>query len=121
MVIPIPDLGLIRGEQVRIRVPDVLIGYDPVGDEIWGTDERDVENVLVAPGPRADLTDAERPDGVRIVFNLHFPKTFEGSLRGGEIRVRGQWYAVIGDPQPYTPENTPGQWNMPVEVEKVKG
>lgn len=112
---------MIRGEQVRIRVPDVLIGYDAVGDEIWGTDERDVANVLVGPGPRADLTDAERPDGVRVVFNLHFPKGFTGSLRGADIRVRGEWYRVIGDPQAYTEANTPGAWNMPVEVEKVKG
>lgn len=111
----------ITGERVRIRVPDVLVGHDDFGDEIWGTDERDVDNVLVGTGPRADLSDANRPEGVRVVFNLHFPKTFTGSLRSGEIRVRGDWYAVIGDPQAYTDANTPGAWNMPVEVETIKG
>ena len=111
----------ISGELVRIRVPDRLVGYDAFGDEIYETDERDVDGVLVAPGPRADLSDVNRPEGVKVVFNLHFPKTFSGSLRGGEIRVRGDWYAVIGDPQAYTASNTPGAWNMPVEVTKVKG
>lgn len=111
----------ISGEQVRIRVPDRLVGYDAFGDEIYETDERDVDGVLVAPGPRTDLSDVNRPAGVKVVFNLHFPKTFSGSLRGGEIRVRGEWFSVIGDPKPYTPENTPGRWNLPVEVETVNG
>lgn len=121
MVIPIPDLGLIHGELVRVRFRVPVPGGGVLGEDAFEVTERDVENVLVVPGPRADLPGVERPEGVRVVFNLHFPKTFEGSLRGADIQVRGQWYRVIGDPQAYTAANTPGAWNLPVEVETVKG
>lgn len=112
---------MIRGERVTVRFRVAAAGGGVLGEDVFEVDERDVENVLVIPGARADLSGADRPEGVRVVFNLHFPKTCTGSLRGADVQVRGQWYRVIGDPQPYTPENTPGAWNLPVEVEAVRG
>lgn len=118
---PLPDFGLLRGETVRVRVQDAEPSFDEFGDEVYATSEWDVENVLVAPGPRADLPGSERPEGVRVVYNLHFGRDFDESLRGADVRVRGRWFRVIGDPQHYSPENTPGPWTMPVEVEAVEG
>lgn len=107
------DVVVVRREQVG-----TLPGNTPEYAEV----ETTVENVLVAPGARADVFDAERPDGTTVVFNLHFPKTFSGSLRNASVKVRGgEPLAVIGDPQPYTGANTPGDWHMPVEVERVDG
>lgn len=88
--------------------------------ETWATET--VEDVLVAPGPRADIADASRPEGVRVVFNLHFPKSFTRGLRGARISVRGgDPLDVIGDPAPYTLGNTPTRWWMPVEVARADG
>lgn len=97
-------------------------GTDPYGaplpaETIWNT----VENVLVAPGSSKDVTGQIRPDGIEVVYELHFPKTFDESLAGRQVEVRGEVFDVIGDPKPYTLENTPTQWWMPVEVRAVSG
>ena len=64
-------------------------GTDPGNSPIYGDVETDVDNVLVAPGPRSDVLDSNRPAGVDVVYNLHLPKTFTGSLRRAiEIRDR---------------------------------
>lgn len=96
-------------------------GTDPGNSPIYGDVETDVDNVLVAPGPRSDALDSNRPAGVDVVYNLHFPKAFTGSLRGARIKVRGEEFPVIGDPRPYQDNLTPGSWNRPVEVERRDG
>jgi hypothetical protein len=35
--------------------------------------------------------------------------------------VRGIQYEVVGDPQPYTASNTPGDWNRPCYLKNVEG
>ena len=79
-----------------------------------------VSNVLVAPISSQDLG-AERPDGDVTVMTFHFPKTYIGSLRGCLIGWKGSWWEVIGDPQPYSKDSTPGVWNRPVQARLVKG
>lgn len=82
-----------------------------------------VNNVLVAPGPTADL-DAGRPDGVEVAFTLHFPKGYDDSLEGCMVALPAPWsgtYPVVGDPRPYMDANTPTPWHMPVEVGRAHG
>ncbi len=124
---------MIVGEEVVVeRVVDIG-PLDPYGQPAW-VDTGDAEqaepavayetvhNVLVAPGPRTDVVDSIRPKGVKVVYTLHFPKPYAASLRGARISVRGQpALDVVGDPRPYTAENTPGDWWMPVEIGKVLG
>ena len=43
------------------------------------------------------------------------------ALKGCRVNVRGTEYRVIGDPQRYDPENTPGDWNLTVEVGRTDG
>lgn len=94
---------------------------DELNDEVAVTVEReDVTNVLVTPGTTTDL-DASRPEGVTVALTLHFPKTYTKALKGCLVEVRGATYAIVGDPQPYTPENTPGEWNRPAEVTRTDG
>lgn len=116
---PIPDLGLIRGETVTVRTPST--GYDDHMEEVvtWG--EETVGNVVVTPGTTSDVRDGTRPDGTRVEFTLGFPKIFTASLRGCRVLVRGIECAVIGDPQPYAPDNTPGAHDRTVEVARVDG
>lgn len=111
-------LDVFQTEQVTV-VRD-SVSYDDLGEPIYGDPEREQVDVLVHPGTTTDL-DATRPNGVEVVFALHFPKSYTKSLQACRIEVRGDTYEVVGDPQPYTPENTPGNWNLPVEVKRVDG
>lgn len=112
---------MIVGEKVTVE-RHVKTGEDRFGEPEYDWVTETVENVLVAPGPRADLTDAERPEGVRVVWNLHFPKGYPATLKGARISVRGgDLLDVVGDPQHYTEENTPTPWSMPVEVWRADG
>ena len=119
MLVPLPDLGLIAGETVTVRTP--TIGYDEHMEVVESWSARPVENVVVTPGATSDVLDSTRPDGTRVAFTLGFPKTFTASLRGCRVLVRGIECAVIGDPQPYAADNTPGPWNYTAEVERVDG
>lgn len=112
---------MIEGETVVVE-REISPGFDALGDPLPGVwTPETVDNVLVAPGASADL-DASRPDGVEVKWNLHFPKGYQATLRGARVIVRGQEpYFVVGDPQHYTAENTPGPWSMPVEVGDVRG
>ena len=83
-------------------------------------EEPDLIAVIATPGTAAEL-DSSRPDGVVVSWTLHFPKTYTSSLKGCRVRVYGIEYKVVGDPQPYMPENTPGAFNRPVEVEAIYG
>lgn len=111
-----------NGETVTVE-QRIATGTDRGGDTIytWLTPEP-VENVLVASGPRADKIESNRPDGKIIRWTLHFPKTYRQSLAGARISVRNQDpLNVVGDPQPLTEENTPGEWSRPVELEGTEG
>ena len=119
MIAPLPDLGLIAGEAVTVRTPTV--SYDEHMEEVVTWQEATVQNVVVTPGATSDVLDSTRPDGTRVAFTLGFPKTFTASLRGCHVLVRGIECAVIGDPQPYAAENTPGAWNYTAEVARVDG
>lgn len=112
-------MNLIQGETVV--VVSLETEYDELGDPVSVKETREmVENVVEAPGATADL-DETRPEGVSVAFTLCFPKTYSGDLRGRSVEVRGIEYKVIGDPQRYTAENTPGDWNLTVEVTRVDG
>lgn len=119
MIAPLPDLGLIAGETVTVRTP--TIGYDEHMEVVESWSARPVENVVVTPGATSDVLDGTRPDGTRVAFTLGFPKSYTAPLRGCRVLVRGVECAVIGDPQPYTADNTPGPWNYTAEVERVDG
>ena len=109
-----------RGESV-IVITRTETGRDGGNAPIYSDSETTVTNGLVAPGTRSDVIDSNRPEGVDVAYNLHFPKTFTGSLRGLRVKVRGEAFHIIGDPQPYQTNLTPGKWNRPVEVERRDG
>lgn len=113
---------MIRGETVVVERREE-IGRDPGNNPIYSDWEAEtVANVLVAPGPRGDVVDSNRPDGKRVRWTLHFPKSYPASLAGARVSVRGQVARpVVGDPQHFTEANTPGPWSMPVELEDVEG
>ena len=97
-------------------------GTDDFNEPIYEWTETPVEDVLTSPGPREDLPEATRPDGVQVAWTCHFPRDFTGSLRGARVKVRNdEPRNVVGDPQPYLDHLTPGRWNRPVELEGTDG
>lgn len=111
--------GLIRGETVTVTRSSVA--YDELGEPTAAeTSTEAVAGVLVAPGATADL-DSTRPNGVTVAFTLHFPKTYAGDLKDAVVGVRGIDCKVVGDPQRYAESDTPGEWNMTVEVTRTDG
>lgn len=112
-------MNLIQGETVTVIRREVE--RDELGEPSSEKVTREaVGNVVVAPGSTSDL-DASRPEGVTVSFTLCFPKSYGGDLRGCTVEVRGTEYAVVGDPQRYTPENTPGDLNLTAEVTRTDG
>lgn len=111
-------MSLIKPERVTIvrRSEE----RDEVGDVVGEIEETEEVRVVVCPGATADL-DASRPNGVKVAYTLHLPKGYGRSLRGCTAVVRGEAYAVVGDPQPYTDANTPGGYSLPAEVARADG
>lgn len=111
---------MIFGDRIQLQVRRSG-AIDAFGNERaeYGSTQT-VSNVLVAPASSQDLG-AERPDGDATIMTFHFPKTYIGSLKGCLIGWRGQVWEVIGDPQPYSKDSTPGMWNRPVQARLVKG
>lgn len=113
---------LFQGETVTVHWRTDSGEVDWGGNPVYIDVVEEVENVLVASGPRSDVDGSTRPDGVKVAWNLHFPKTFHGDLTGARVSVRGEPPCyVIGSPRPYTAANTPTSWNLPVELEVVNG
>lgn len=111
-----------RTALVKLRIRDARDGF---GNDVEAYAEPVAVQVAVQPGTCADL-DATRPEGVHVALTLHFPKTWDGDLRGAKVELDGRWageYRVVGDPMPYDVDNCPSAvpWNMPVEVEAFDG
>jgi len=105
-------------------------GVDPMNNPITTTTQQTVSGVLIAPSAAVaisaadeDYGSADRPYGVKTSYVLYFPKTFNQPLRGALIVVPDEEepLKVVGDPKPYDPRNTPGEFNYVVYLEKVKG
>lgn len=111
---------MIFGENIQLRVRRSE-SVDEFGNESaeYGWPQT-VNNVLVAPSSAQDLG-AERPDGDATIMAFHFPKTYIGSLKGCLIGWGDKLWEVIGDPQPYSKDSTPGMWNRPVQARLVEG
>lgn len=109
-----------KGETVTVKT-FTATGSDPFGSPVTEEVTQQVDNVLVQPGACADVVESNRPDGAKVNYTLHFPKTFDMDLEGAEVKVRGIWLKVIGRPDHYTLDNTPTEWWLPVEVGTVNG
>lgn len=111
-------LSLIPTEPVTVVRPTVE--RDDLGEPTPGEPVREEVRCVVCPGPTAGM-DAARPEGVTVSYTLHFPKSYEGDLRGCSVEVRGTRHEVVGDPQRTTDAATPGPFDMAVEVTRADG
>ena len=111
-------MGLISTERVSVRMP--AVERDELGEPVSRSVAEAEVDAVVCPGATSDLG-AERPAGARVAYTVHFPKTWSAPLKGATLVVRGEELAVVGDPRPLTPANTPGDFNMAVEAAVVDG
>lgn len=111
-------INLIPDEEVEVIRESASL--DDIGEPTAAAETRQTVRCIVCPGSTSDLG-AERPNGVRIAYTLHFPKDYEGDLRGCSVEVRGEAFRVVGDPQRTTDAATPGNYNMAVEVTRADG
>lgn len=109
---------MMRGETVYVEYK-VATGADEYKETEYEVSERPVEGVLVAVGPTSSMVEASRPDGVTVAYTLYFPKPFAERLRGRRVKVRGEWFDVIGDPRPWS--SPPSLWHMAAEVSTTYG
>lgn len=112
---------MISGETVYVYERTGEQVADPFGFSAHDTTRVAVDNVLVHPFKTADELGSNRPDGISVDLVLHFPKSYTGDLRGLVIEVRGVDYDVIGSPERYENNNTPGNWNMSVDAVRRDG
>ncbi len=119
MLGPLPDFGLLPKTTVTV-IGRRQVGTDPFNAPVYESVREEVDGVLVTPGATSDL-DASRPEGVRVAYTVHFPKTYASDLKGCKVEYLGETYRVIGEPQHYMDSATPGPWDMPAEVERVDG
>lgn len=114
-------------------------GTDPMGDPIYDWSHVDVPGALVRNGSGSDLevgdsASAVRPDGIRVLYTIAFPKTYDGPcLRHARVTLLDPEYgmdtdeatgwetalAVSGDPRPQLP--CPTKWNLIAEVGRTDG
>lgn len=103
-------------------------GEDAMGEPVYEWDAESVENVLVRPLMGSELSDALRPDGVRVRYVLAFPKSYEGDLsharvalvaRGMDADDPDEALRVTGNTDK-TPQS-PVAWDRNVEVGRVDG
>lgn len=106
-------MELIKPEEVT--VVRRALAMDDLGEPNGETETAETVMCVVAPGATADLA-ASRPNGVSVAYTLHFPKGYTESLYRAHVLVRGEEFAVVGDPKPYSDANTPGRYNRAVEV-----
>lgn len=119
MVGRIPDLGLLTSTTVTV-LRQVENGTDPFGAPVTETEQETVAGVLPQPGSTSDL-EASRLEGARVDMTFHFPRGYGKPLKGCSVIYDGKTYRVIGDPQPYVSEITPGAFSLTVETERVDG
>lgn len=109
-----------RGETVTVAFREEK-GRDEFNNVVYEGIEEEVENVLVTPGEPADVIESTRPEGTDVSYTLYFPKTFSGDLECGKVKVRGEWFDVIGHPDRFEESVCPTEWCMTVKVGKIHG
>jgi hypothetical protein len=114
------DINLLKARELVFVETRVEVGRDSLNAPVFETVEVKAR-VLVAPGPRSDIKESNRPEGKLVKYTLHFPKTWTIPLEGLRIKVRGSFYKVVGVPDHYMHDLTPGPFSMPVEVEAAHG
>lgn len=105
--------------ELAVVLAPVEGALDPMGAPAVEWAEEGAALVVVDPTSGAPLTDTNRPAGTTAAVTAHFPETYEGSLRGRRVVLRGRTWDVVGDPEPYGAGV--GGFNRPVSLGLSEG
>jgi hypothetical protein len=111
-------MNFFKTEPVKVITRETV--KDELGEITSETESITEVDALVCPKSTQNLS-VERPDGDKIVYNIHFKKGFDIPLRNALIEVRGERYRVDGDPQPLTVENCPTPFYLSASVVRCDG
>ena len=118
------------GERVAV-LRRAEVGRDSMGEPVWRWDAETVENCLVRPLSGSDLTDALRPDGVRVQCAVALPKSYTATMatlrharialveRGMDPDDADSALRVSGSPDVTRP--CPTAWDEVAECGRVDG
>lgn len=109
-----------RGVDVKVA-RRIMVGRDEMGEPVFETCTETVRNVLWHESSTDEMDESNRMFGITCDLSLDFPKTYQDSLEGCTVTVRGQDYRVLGDPKGLMPENTPTPWCRKVMAVRADG
>lgn len=111
-----------RGETITLIRYERTGDKDPSGTDIGRPVEEQIDDVLVSPAGQSNATDAGRPDGVTVAYDLCFPRAWQYKpLKDAVALIDGHPYEVVGDPRPLHGGMRPTRWNMTVRVTDTRG
>lgn len=95
-------------------------GTDPFGAPVYGTVEKNVNNVLVAPVSSDDAINQLNLTGRKAVYTLAIPKGDTNVWEGQEVRFFNERWRVVGIPTQGIENLIPLDWNKKVQVERYE-
>ena len=95
-------------------------GTDPFGAPVYGTVEKNVNNVLVAPVSSDDAINQLNLTGRKAVYTLAIPKGDTNVWEGHEVRFFNERWRVVGIPTQGIENLIPLDWNKKVQVERYE-
>lgn len=116
---PLPEFGLVRPQTVEVFLPE---HHENTAGETWVTyPEQGIQiDAIVAAGTTTSVPENTQPYATETAYTICFPKTWEQNLEGALVGIGEHRYRVQGNPQPYQPENTPGDYNLITTVEETR-
>lgn len=115
---------LIRSDVAVTVLTPVAAQPDRLGNPTYAEPVKTkVAGVLITPADTSSFG-PDRPEGYRVDLTVHFPASYTDSLRGCSIELPSPWPSlvrVVGEPQPYDPALTPGQWNRAADCVVADG
>lgn len=117
---------IFHGLTITIHLQEHTGELDEGGDPVTRYSPHTVDNVLIAPATTGDIEASTREMGAETTITVMLPKTFTGqldtqTLQGAHLTYQKQKYEIIGNPTPYPPQFTPGNWNLIMKAKLVKG
>ena len=106
-------MGRLRGETVGVVSETVT--RDLYGNPAKAGVTEWVDDVLVAPADSKAISEL----GAGTTWDLQWPKADTRDLFGKVLLIRGERFAVIGDPRAYQGDLTPGDWDRRVYARRA--
>lgn len=110
-------MAIIKGTTITLH-QRVQTGVDGQNNPTYEEIPVQVKGVLICPVSTDDITGDVQSEGKRAEYELLIPKDCTLSFDGCIVEFYGARWEVFGFPLVWMAENTPGDWNRKVKVER---